>query len=274
MRLKHGKKSRKLLTYFRAAHGFRPPFDVLLDGTAIQASLNHGISLTDVLSRMLCDRVRLLVPRAVVAELHALGRNFAAAAKVARRLKIVESDTAAPAGKTAAADALLALVADGNPQHYFVLTEDGELRARLNGNNAVPLLRFVRGGRLVLEAPGRMHEPAEALTAHASSIGTSMVPALASKRARPDGAALSVEAAAASKAEDAQPPMKRRRHKEPNPLSVKKKKKPLPSGAGPSGSGIGGASASDNGDGGIAKQRARRKRRRGGAAREETEIDD
>lgn len=265
-RLKHGKRTRKLLTYFRAAHGFRPPFDVLLDGTAIQAGLNHGVELTEVLAKVLCEKVRLHVPRAVVAELHALGRDFSAAAKFSRRLKVL--DSAAPTGKAAAADALVALVANGNPQRRFVLTEDPALRERLSACDAVPLLRFVRGGRVILEAPGKLgggaDDDKEEDHDHDTHRGTSGIAdgaaATKNKRPRPDDTVRSTSAAAASASEAAaQPPKKRRKFKEPNPLSVKKKKKPSQAAAA-----SGATAVAGSGDSGASGGKARRRNRRSG----------
>jgi len=224
-RLKHGKRARKVLTYFRAAHGFRPPFDVLLDGTAIQASINHGVDLSDALAKMLCDRVRLHVPRAVVAELHALGRNFAAAAKVARRLRVL--DIATPTGKTAAADALLELVAGGNPERRFVLTEDPALRMQLSSLDAVPLIRFARGGRLLLEAPGRHGSLGMGAASDDSGGSLSAATEKPQKRPRADEPASAAgPLGVAQRAEE--PARKRKRLKEPNPLSIKKKRRPQP----------------------------------------------
>lgn len=248
MRVKHTRRNRKLLTYFRAAHGFKPPFTVLLDGTAIQAALNYGVTLSDALPRILGGQVRLMVPRSVVAELHALGRNFAAAAKFARRLKIVGGrnsnvevlaeedvghdddadgspeplDTKRSRGAAAAAaDDLTALVGGGNPEHHFVMTEDGELRQRLSRLVAVPLLRFARG-RLVLEATSRQDAggpaPSSADEAPGASVGR--------KRMRDEGADAPVATSEGGADVSRSPTKKKPKHqRNPNPLSVKKKKK-------------------------------------------------
>lgn len=239
MRLKHARQRRKLLTYFRAAHGFRPPFKVLVDGMSIQAAINHGVALADTLPQLLGDKVKLLVPKAAVAELHALGRNFSAAAKFARRLQVVvpaeNGGTASAAGASAAAEALVALVDGGNPSHHFVLTEDVELRQRLAGMPGVPLLRFARG-RLVLEAPSRhggQHGGADDAADWLAPMPEG--PTTGGKRPRPTqaggvgGAARSdVGGPVGGDALDSggtERERKRRRVKEPNPLSVKKKKK-------------------------------------------------
>jgi rRNA-processing protein FCF1 len=232
------KRARKLLTYYRAVHHFRPPYEVILDGTAIMASLHHGVALDDLCGKVLQnERFRLLVPRSVVAELHALGRPAAAAAKLARRLKVIDApESAGP--KAAAAEELVALVAGGNPAHRFVLTEDPALRERLAQYEAVPLLRFNREGRLLLEAPGRGYghgwhpdgkdgTPARESVARmgqaAGRVAVKAATLAASSAVTTSNAALLQEDAAKAPA-----PSRKRKMNEPNPLSVKKKKKSSP----------------------------------------------
>jgi U3 small nucleolar RNA-associated protein 23 len=212
MKLKRAKRARKILSFLRSAHGFKPPFDVLVDGTAIQASLNHGVALPDALPKVLGGNVRLLVPRAVVAELHVLGRKFAAAAKTARRLKVIDDDAAA----ASAADALVALVADGNARRRFVMTEDTDVRQRLAQLPAVPLLRFARS-QIVVELPGgraAVSQPA----APTGPAGADRAPGASTPGSTPAGEAASAAPAAAAQ-------KKRKRVVEPNPLSCKKKQR-------------------------------------------------
>ena len=262
MRIKHARTTRKILTYFRAAHGFKPPFAVLLDGTAIQSALNQGISPDDALPKLLSERVRLLVPKQAVKELHTLGRDFSAAAKFARRQKVVapsgnavqpvESDNGAPAAASvSAADALVSLVASGNPGHYFVWTEDAGVRRRLASLPGVPLLRFARG-RLVLEG-GRPKPPAEEET---PEVGKSAV----------GSSSANVIPRAIIGDENGAPKRKRPREKQPNPLSCKKKKTKV-GGGGTPGSGANGANASGEEHG--KRKRKRRRRAHGGADAEQ-----
>ena len=49
--------ARRLLSFLASAHGFKPPFDVLLDSTAIQASLIHGVTLEEA-KKLLGEKVR------------------------------------------------------------------------------------------------------------------------------------------------------------------------------------------------------------------------
>ena len=222
MRLKRLKRARKVVSFFRSVGNFKPPFNVLVDGTAIQTALNAHVVLEEALPKVLGDKVQLLVPKAVVAELHLLGRTFASAAKFSRRLKVLPSPESASARA-----AILNLVAHGNPQHCFVMTEDAELRKALVELQGVPMLRFVRG-QISVELPGGRSAASSVLVStprepsvHAhlrgggASVGSSRDESSGSGSG--DGAAaIKVPMAAAAK---------KPRSKEPNPLSCKKKKK-------------------------------------------------
>ena len=140
----------------------------------------------------------------VVAELHALGRKFAAAAKIARRLDIMDDPAG---GATSAIEALINLVAGGNAKRRFIFSEDPEVKQELADIAGVPLLRFARS-QLIVELPG----------GHAAT----------SNAAEPVAAAAEPPPAAAAEATTT----KKRKHvKEPNPLSRKKKRKMSPVGA-------------------------------------------
>ena len=260
MRLKRLKRARKVVSFFKSVGNFKPPFNVLVDGTAIQTAINADVVLEEALPKVLGDKVNLLVPKAVVAELHLLGRTFASAAKFSRRLKVLPS-----AENASASDAIIGLVANGNPQHRFVMTEDAELRKALAEVQGVPILRFVRG-QISVELPGGraaagsvlVSTPREpAVHAHLGGGGggggtSGGSGGESSGSGRGDGAAAKeVPAAAAA--------TKKPRSKEPNPLSCKKKKR---QGAGGDGSGAAG-------DGGVEKtirKQVRRGKKKGGSA--------
>ena len=97
---------------------------------------------------MLDGQAQMLVPKAAVKELEALGKDFEAAAKYAQRLKVLSSGVASGS----VADAILGLVADGNAQTFCVLTEDKELQKQVSRIAGVPLFRFARE-KLIVVAP-------------------------------------------------------------------------------------------------------------------------
>ena len=210
MRLAKARKSRKHLNFYRAAHGFRPPFTVLVDGTALQTALNVDVWLQDELPKLLGGRCEIVVTRAVVAELRALGKDFAAAAAQAQKLQYLASDNS-----DSALESVLALVQNGNPQHLFVLTEDKKMQLRVASIPGVPLLRFARD-RLMLEAPCRGDAEPEPVPRSAPKAG---------KGGEGARAAPAPERQRAPGKPGVQQPPARKKLKPPNPLSCKKKKK-------------------------------------------------
>jgi len=210
MRLQKARKSRKHLNFYRAAHGFRPPFTVLVDGTALQTALNVDLWLQTELPKLLGGRCEIVVTRAVVAELRALGKDFAAAAAQAQKLQYLASDNS-----DSALESVLALVQNGNPQRLFVLTEDKKMQRRLASIPGVPLLRFARD-RLMLEAPCRGQAEPEPVPQSAPKAG---------KGGDGTGAAPAPEGQRVPAKPGVQQPPPRKKRKGPNPLSCMKKKK-------------------------------------------------
>lgn len=210
MRLQKARKSRKHLNFYRAAHGFRPPFTVLVDGTALQTALNVDLWLQTELPKLLGGRCEIVVTRAVVAELRALGKDFAAAAAQAQKLQYLASDNS-----DSALESVLALVQNGNPQRLFVLTEDKKMQRRLASIPGVPLLRFARD-RLMLEAPCRGQAEPEPVPQSAPKAG---------KAGDGTGAASAPERQRVPAKPGKQQPPPRKKRKGPNPLSCLKKKK-------------------------------------------------
>ena len=86
MRISKNRRDRKLLGFYRAVYGIRPPFTVVVDGTALQTSVNLQLDLKTELPKLLGGNVRLFVTPAVVAELRALGKEVKVATSMAKRL--------------------------------------------------------------------------------------------------------------------------------------------------------------------------------------------
>lgn len=219
MRLKQARRSKKLLTFFRAAYGFCPPFQVLVDGTALQTSVNLNMNLEEGTEKLLGGKVRLSVPKAVVAELHALGKQFAVAAKAARRLRVLSGDGSRA---SEASSSILALVADHNPQRFVVCTEDPNLQKAISKLNGVPLIRFARE-RLVLVDCRGPDADADSAEAAAKQPTAGAKPTAKAGEGGVTGDSGATEGAAAASLESRK--RKARRDKAPNPLSCKKKKK-------------------------------------------------
>ncbi|KAL1510106.1 hypothetical protein AB1Y20_006438 [Prymnesium parvum] len=202
MRLKTKRAARRRLAFYRAAYHFKPPFRVIVDGTALQTSLNLNVALGDELPSLLGGRAHMLVPKAVVRELEALGKQYEGAAKIARRLKQL------PSVGGSAAEAVLSLVGEGNESKYCVLTEDRALQREVARMPGVPLIRFARE-KLIVASPAErtVASPVTVTVASPVTVEVAATEATHPPASRPD-------------------PLTRRRRgpKQPNPLSVKRKK--------------------------------------------------
>eukprot|EP00966_Prymnesium_polylepis_P283137 6542265-Prymnesium_polylepis.1 len=64
MRLKKVRNARRRLAFYRATYGIKAPFRVLVDGTAVQTSINLNVNLKDELPKMLGGGAQMLVPKA------------------------------------------------------------------------------------------------------------------------------------------------------------------------------------------------------------------
>ncbi|XBH89888.1 hypothetical protein VPH35_081689 [Triticum aestivum] len=205
MRVKRRSRHRKVVKFYSTCFGFREPYKVLIDGTFVHHLLVHQLLPADDALRELLSASRappLLTSKCVVAELRRLGKSHSEAFDAAQ---LVATASCEHDKVVSAVDCILSLVGDKNPEHYFVATQDSDLRAKLREQR-----QFAQ-----LDEEKRIHmEKSEfKKLLKASSEGKTSVcgnaPGVAEK----------------SK-------FKRNRAKGPNPLSCKKKKpKPQPSAA-------------------------------------------
>ncbi|CAM6118063.1 unnamed protein product [Calypogeia fissa] len=238
MRVKRQKQVRRHVRFYKTCCGFREPFRVLCDGNFVHAVLAARVgSLQDALPALLGGSAKALVTRCVIAELKKLGEPFSGTVLAARRLDIAkcDHDPLLPA-----VDCMEAMVGTTNPDHYYVATQDIELRRKL---------RKVAGGAIIfLQNTGLILEPPSAVQISYARLSEGERLHLASREAKvleeraklkhaqvADGGAVgdpSVSSAAPVLSEEDQKiaevkellKLKRKRAKGPNPLSQKKKK--------------------------------------------------
>ncbi len=214
--------------------------------------------LQELLTRLLGGEVRLFVTPCVSAELRSLGPDFAAAAGAARAQKLHKCDHAVA---TAPSECLAAVVTGGNPDHWWIATQDRALRAELQAVRGVPLLFASVNGLHLADPPhvdvaavSACHNAAQQVPAHERA--SAPLADLADLRPR----------------DESWKKFRRKRTKGPNPLSVRKKQpKALAADAAaaatkaaqavaPCVAGAGGGGGNSGGSGGAHK----RKRKRGG----------
>ena len=175
---------------------------VLLDGTLLHASL--AAQQTDVESAVnkLLGRSRVFVTQCVRHELKGLGKDFAGTLRASRELPCHKCGCVTP---KRGSDCLAHVVGANNPGHFFVGTNDRDLRKKLGRIPEAPMLfRTVNG--LQLQPPTRESEAqGEKVQEKGRALG------------KKEKELLSLEGGEG-------PKKKRRGAKGPNPLSVKKRK--------------------------------------------------
>lgn len=247
MKVKKQKRHRKSLTFYTACFGFRKPYKVLCDGTFVHHLVVNRITPADTaLANILSATVKLYTTRCVLAELKRLGKSYSEALDAANNLIIARCEH----DKCARADScIMEVVGENNSEHFFVASQDTDLRKKLEEVPGVPLIFGLRNA-LFLESPSafqkeyvktseerRLHmtdkeyqifkdramkrladgeaDNSNAEIVENNDLGDSIASAQAIKR--------SIISRNHNGVKD-KPQFKRRKAKGPNPLSCKKKK--------------------------------------------------
>lgn len=212
---------------------------------------------SDHLSRLLFASARPFTTRCVIAELKKLGGSFSETVLAARK---VDSAKCNHEPLKSASECLEDLIEGGNPEHFWVATQDAELRKKLRQVPAVAII-LAQNNFLVLEPPSEKQQAVarsiEAQRTHANEKEFQIIEAREKKKnallearreleeATEDGTeGMRKEASSMLVVKDSGlegnldthkwrkslrvmdgPQFKRKRAKGPNPLSVKKKSK-------------------------------------------------
>lgn len=231
--MRHGraKQTRRTLQFFERTVGIRAPYNVLIDGTFIIASLKYKIPLQDRLSKLLQQSpYKLFFLSGTLSELHSLKQQtkeshlFDAAIKFLRSncTKLEQTTPSSPPDDASPTAELSRLAADlyrfvaaaneskGTPS-YIVASQDEDLLGALRSGVTVPLVRLAHQTVLLLERASKQRQQHnEELERHPDAVfeedaKTSKV--VETERTTTHGR------------------MQRHKARAPNPLSCKKKKK-------------------------------------------------
>lgn len=77
MKIKRYKKAQRIIAFYRNTFGFRPPYQVLIDGTFSQQALKNKVNIAEQIEKYLGDKVKLLTTVCVITETEKLGISFA-----------------------------------------------------------------------------------------------------------------------------------------------------------------------------------------------------
>ncbi|XP_062221430.1 uncharacterized protein LOC133920863 [Phragmites australis] len=243
MRVKKRSRHRKAVKFYATCFGFREPYKVLLDGTFVHHLLSQRLLPADDALRSLLSASRtpaLSTSKCVLAELRRLGKSHADAFDAANLLATTKCEHDKV---VSAVNCILSLIGDKNPEHFFVATQDADLREKLREVPGVPVIYGLKNS-LFIEQPSVQQrkfaqlDEAKRLNMDISEYKKLLKVASEGKtdadengsdggqNERPISALVKNALGVAEKSK-----FKRNRAKGPNPLSCKKKK-PKPESSG------------------------------------------
>ncbi|XP_015055106.1 rRNA-processing protein UTP23 homolog [Solanum pennellii] len=262
MRVKKQKRHRRAVTFYKACFGFREPFKIFCDGTFVNHVVNNGITPDTALQNILGARVKLFVTRCVLAELKSIDKFEALNA--AKNLCIVAR--CRHDRPKSAEYCITEVIGENNPEHFFVATQDADLRASLQKIPGVPVIFALRNA-LFLEQPSSFQrqfaKSSEEERLHMTDLEYNMLKQMEKRRLSDGNSSVASE----EKIDDVSQAQiikknksdvkdkvrfKRKKAKGPNPLSVlKKKKKPV----------VTNDKQLNNDEGSVKKKRKRKRRK-------------
>ncbi|PIN06747.1 putative proteins of PilT N-term/Vapc superfamily [Handroanthus impetiginosus] len=150
MRVKKQKRHRRAVRFYTACFGFREPFKVLCDGTFVHHLIANRITPADTaLANTLGAAVKIFTTRCVLAELRSLGDSYSESLNAARCLLAARCDHE---NRKSAVACITEVIGENNPEHFFVATQDAELRKKFQEIPGVPVIYGLRNA-LFLERP-------------------------------------------------------------------------------------------------------------------------
>ncbi|KAL1348066.1 hypothetical protein AAHE18_07G052100 [Arachis hypogaea] len=220
MKVKKQRRHRKVLRFFTTCFGLRKPFKVLCDGTFVNHLIVNRITpADDALANILTAPVKLYTTRCVLAELKRLGSSYSEALEAAQQLIIARCEHEKCTGAEAC---VIQVIGENNSEHFFVASQDTDLRKKLRE------LQYVKtSGEKRLHMDDREYQIFRSKVMNRLS-GEEADEIMENKDSRDE----TIKVEALKRSSTARNPMeikdkpqfKRKRAKGPNPLSCKKKK--------------------------------------------------
>lgn len=156
MRFTKHKRHRKIVRFYTACFGFREPFKVLCDGTFVHHLVSNHLSPDTSVSNALGASVQLFTSKCVIEELKSLGSSHAQSFHAARKdFKLARCEHEE---KESAFNCMIEIIGENNPEHFFVATQDMDLRKKCRKIPGVPVLFGLRNAVFVEQLPSFQRE--------------------------------------------------------------------------------------------------------------------
>ncbi|XP_038906640.1 rRNA-processing protein UTP23 homolog isoform X2 [Benincasa hispida] len=150
MGIKKQKRQRRAVRFYTTCCGFRPPFKIFLDGTFVHHLISNQIMpADDAIAKTVGDKVKLFTSRCVRLELRALGQSYSRTFEAANQLFTARCNHVQ---RKSAEACIRDVIGESNPEHFFLATQDANLRQQLREIPGVPLIYGLRNA-LFMEQP-------------------------------------------------------------------------------------------------------------------------
>lgn len=150
MKIKRQKHAKKTISFYKYNFSFREPFQILIDGTFCQAALKNKIQIKEQLPKYLMGEIQLCTTSCALKELESLAKDLYGAKLILQRFQIRKCRHMKD--PVPASECLLSMLAETNPHHYFIATQDQQLTTALKKIPGVPLLYIILN-TMVLDKP-------------------------------------------------------------------------------------------------------------------------
>ena len=212
MKIKRQKKVQRILDFFKNNFGHRPPYQMLIDGTFTNACLEMKVNIKEQMPKYIGQEVKLLTTKCAILEAEMLGPAVFGATIILKQFAIHQCGH--DKEHKPAAKCLKSMLKENNPQRYFIVTQDANLRAKVRKIPGTPVI-YLHHKALTLEKPSEKSDESVNSTIQ-ERLGVSEYQAKMIAHLKKEAGIL--------KDEDTK---KKRRKKKggPNPLSCLKKKK-------------------------------------------------
>ncbi|KAF9600018.1 hypothetical protein IFM89_002491 [Coptis chinensis] len=152
MKVKKQKRHRKAVRFYTACFGFHEPYKILCDGTFIHHLLSNQIPLDGhALSNTLGGSTKLFTTRCVMAELKSLGASYSDSFRAAGSLITARCDHEK---RKSAKECIEEVIREDNSEHFFVASQDIDLRKKFQEVAGVPVMYGLRNA-LFLDPPSQ-----------------------------------------------------------------------------------------------------------------------
>ncbi|KAG0740361.1 hypothetical protein G6F57_009851 [Rhizopus arrhizus] len=212
---KKQKTIKKTVHSYCIGFGFRPPFQVVLDGEFCRAALEKQVYVKDALPELLGGLTRIVVTDCILQDIKSKGHDYTSALVLAKKFE----SRKCPHQKTSlvsAKDCILDLVSTNNPEHFFVASGNAQLKNSIRKIPGVPVV-IVNTRKKGLGLEEMTGKTKRAMKEHEED------------KVKPlDKETAKLKRALMGDQEEQKPRPKKRKIKGVNPLAMKKKKKKTP----------------------------------------------